>query len=279
MTRLIALLGDPVSHSLSHRIQNAAFQAAGVDGVYLALRCDRQDLAGLLRGIARAGGGGNVTVPHKEAARNVVDEPSEVAVRTGAVNTYWSEGGRVHGDNTDVEGFRTALGEVLGSDGAGKVAGARVLLLGAGGGARAAAAALLDDGVDRVDVLNRTPSRTQGLARDLGARRVQVLDGPKPLRDGGWDLLVNATSLGLSSDDPLPLDPTLLGGVGAVLDLVYAPDETPLVREARARGIPAADGGGMLVGQGAAAFRRWWGMEAPVEVMRGALARARETGG
>ena len=274
MTRLIALLGDPVSHSLSPRIQTAAFQAAGVDGAYLALRCDREDLPELLRGIARAGGGGNVTLPHKEAARKVVDEPSEVAVRTGAVNTFWLEGGRIHGDNTDVEGFRTALGGVLGPD----VAGARVLLLGAGGGARAAAVALLDDGVDRVDVLNRTPSRAHGLVGDLGDRRIRVLEGPESPGGEGWDLLVNATSLGLSTADLLPLDPALLGGVGAVLDLVYTPAETPLVKEARARGIPAADGGGMLVGQGAAAFRRWWGMEAPVEVMRDALARTREAG-
>jgi shikimate dehydrogenase len=276
MTRLIALLGDPVEHSLSPRIQNAAMEALGLDGRYLALCCGGGDLPGLLRGIARAGGAGNVTLPHKEEARATVEEATRDARRTGAVNTFWSDGGRIFGDNTDVEGVRRALLELT----EGKTPGGRVLLLGAGGAARAAVVALLDEGVDRVEILNRTRERAQALAGELGAEgagaRVRVLDDPSDIRDQDWDLVMQATRLGLSEEDRMPLDLEAPRRVGALLDLVYGPRETPLVRRARELGIPAADGGEMLLFQGASSFRRWWGVEAPLEVMRGALAEARE---
>lgn len=276
MTRLIALLGNPVDHSLSPRIQNAAMEALGLDGRYLALRCRGGDLPGLLRGIARAGGAGNVTLPHKEEARATVEEATRDARRTGAVNTFWSDEGRIFGDNTDVEGVRRALLELMGGTGAA----GRVLLLGAGGAARASVVALLDDGVDRVEILNRTRERALGLAKELGVegvgRRVRVLDDSSDIEGEDWDLVIQATRLGLSEEDRMPLDLGAPRRVGALLDLVYGPRETPLVRRARALGIPAADGGEMLLFQGAAAFRRWWGAEAPLEVMRGALAEARE---
>lgn len=106
-TRTLALLGDPVGHSLSPILQNAAFQAAGVDGVYVAVGCAQEDLVGLMRGLARAGGGGNITLPHKEKAASVLDVPSDTVRRTGACNTFWGdERGRLHGDNTDVDGVR-----------------------------------------------------------------------------------------------------------------------------------------------------------------------------
>jgi shikimate dehydrogenase len=276
MTRLIALLGDPVEHSLSPRIQNAAIEALGLDGRYLALRSGGADLPGLLRGIARAGGAGNVTLPHKEEARATVEEATSDARRTGAVNTFWSDEGRIFGDNTDVDGVRRALLELTG----GKAPGGRVLLLGAGGAARAAVVALLDEGVDRVEILNRTRERAEALAGELGAEsaegRVRVLEDPSDVRGQEWDLVIHATRLGLSAGDDMPLDLEAPRRVGALLDLVYGPRETPLVRRARKLGIPAADGGEMLLFQGAAAFRRWWGVEAPLEVMRSALAEARE---
>jgi shikimate dehydrogenase len=276
MTRLIALLGDPVEHSLSPRIQNAAMEALGLDGRYLALRCGGLDLPTLLRGIARAGGAGNVTLPHKEVARATVEEATRDASRTGSVNTFWSDGIRVFGDNTDVEGVRRALLELTG----GKAPGGRVLLLGAGGAARAAVVALLDEEVDRVEILNRTRERAQRLAEELGEEeaggRLRVLDDASDIEGEEWDLVIQATRLGLSEGDRMPLDPEAPRRVGALLDLVYGPQETPLVRRARELGIPAADGGEMLLFQGAAAFRRWWGREAPLEVMRGALAEARE---
>ena len=134
-TRVLTLLGDPVGHSASPEIQNAAFEASGVDGVYVAVRCAKDDLDGFMRGLARAGGGGNVTLPHKEKAASVLDVRSDAVRRTGACNAFWGdEAGKLHGDNTDVDGFCRALKVFL----EGPISGIRVLLLGAGGGARAA---------------------------------------------------------------------------------------------------------------------------------------------
>jgi shikimate dehydrogenase len=269
-TRVLALLGDPVSHSLSPAFQNAAFRALGLDAVYVALRCGADDLPGLLRGIARGGGGGNVTVPHKALAARAVEQPSEAVVRTGACNAYWLEDGAIHGDNTDVAGAAAAVAALLGRE----PAGARVLLLGAGGAASAALCAVVDARPERIVIANRTPERARALVerfRTPGVR-IDVVESVHALAGERFDLAVNSTSLGLKSDDPLPLDPEAARvAIGAALDLVYARGETRWVREMRARGLPAADGKEMLLQQGAAAFRRWWGMEPPLEVMRAAL--------
>jgi shikimate dehydrogenase len=268
-TRLLALLGDPVSHSLSPRFQNAALQSLGLDAVFVALRCGPDQLPGLLRGIARAGGGGNVTVPHKALAAQTVERPSDAVVRTGACNAFWLEDGAIHGDNTDVAGASAAVAALLGRE----PAGARVLLLGAGGAASAVVCALADAGVERIVIANRTPERALALAGRFRAPGVRIgaasLD---ELAGERFDLAINSTSLGLKPADALPLDPDASRvTVGAALDLVYAPGETRWVHAMRARGIPSADGKEMLVRQGAAAFRRWWGMEPPLEVMRAAL--------
>lgn len=273
-TRVLALLGDPVSHSLSPEIQNAAFGEAGVDGVYVALRCGREDLEGFMRGIGRAGGGGNVTLPHKERAAAAVDVPSEAVRRTGACNTFWGTEEGIHGDNTDVEGFSRALGDFLG----GPPRDHRVLLLGAGGAARAVLLALLDDEVGEVSVLNRTTERARAVTRRIGGSRARVVDRPDDLDGARFDLVVHATPLGLAPDDPLPLDLDRFDRIGAVVDLVYGPEGTPLVREARKRSIRATDGGGMLVHQAAVAFERWWERPAPLEVMKEALSEARAGG-
>ena len=173
-TRLLALLGDPVGHSLSPAFQNAAFAAAGVDGVYLALRCGAGELPGLLRGIARAGGGGNVTLPHKEAAAAAVDRRTEAVERTGACNTFWLREGAVWGDNTDVEGFSAAAEALLGAP----PAGARVLLLGAGGAASAALASLTAQGAAQVVVANRSRPRAEALVERFagGPARLTVAE-------------------------------------------------------------------------------------------------------
>lgn len=271
-TRLLAVLGDPVGHSLSPVIHNAAMQEAGLDGVYVALRCSDERLPGLLRGLAEADGGGNVTLPHKQAAARVVDEPTDAVRRTGACNTFWNEDGALHGDNTDVHGFRAALAALL-PDG---VWGRRVLLLGAGGSARAAMPVLLDEGVEQLVLLNRSAERARALAGRAGDPRVRVVEGPGSLADQPFDLLVNATKVGLDPSDPLPIPLEDGALVGAVLDLVYlSQGETSLVSRARSLGIPAADGAEMLLYQGAAAFERWWKREAPLDVMRRALMEAR----
>lgn len=268
-TRVYAVLGDPVHHSLSPPMQNAAFREAGVDGVYVALRCGPEACTGLIRALARAGGGGNVTLPHKSLAASVVDLPSGSVVRTGACNTFWEDGGVIHGDNTDVEGFSRAVETLMGA----RPENASVLLLGAGGAARAVTVALLDGGVRVVTIANRSTPRARVLASVMEDDRVRVLNAVEDALGGSYDLLVNATSLGLRPTDPAPMSLGQMGAVGWVLDLVYAPDGTALVREARSRGIPAADGTEMLVQQGAAAFRRWWGNEPCLEAMRRAVLR------
>ena len=270
-TRVLALLGDPVAHSLSPVFQNAAIRAAGLDAVYVALRCDPGAFPGLHRGIAGAGGAGNVTIPHKAAAAALLDVASPAVARTGACNTFWSEGGRIHGDNTDVEGFTAACRALIGAP-----AGSRVLVLGTGGAARAAVAALIDGRSDAVHVLSRAAERARAMAGALDprGRRVTALAGAGAVRREGYDLVVNATPLGLHDDDALPLDLEAPVRVGAALDLVYrAGGATAWTTAATRLGIPAADGTEMLLRQGAAAFERWFGRPAPVEAMREALGR------
>ena len=271
-TRVFALLGDPVSHSLSPLFQNAALRAAGLDGAYVALRCDSGDVAGLIRGLARAGGGGNVTVPHKEAAARAVERRTEAVEATGACNTFWLRDGEVWGDNTDVEGVTAAASALLGRP----LRGARLLLLGAGGSARAVAYACVREGASKVVVLNRTPERARELIDRVSGDgpAFRLAPSPDEIASDAFDLAINATSLGLRAGDPLPLDPRGPASVGAALDLVYSrTGETPWVRAMRERGIPAADGTEMLIQQGAAAFRRWWEMDPPIEAMRAALRR------
>jgi shikimate dehydrogenase len=253
-TRVLMLLGDPVSHSISPVVQNTACAEAGVDGVYVAVRCAADDLAGLMRGLARAGGG---------AVR-----------RTGACNTFWGgKDGRVHGDNTDVEGFRRTLRSFVD----GSPEGMRVLLLGAGGAARATLMALLEERVDQVVLLNRSPERARAVARRIGGDRARVVSLTEELRGESFDLVVNATRLGLSPDDPSPLDFEILLRAGAAMDLVYGRVATPFVRAAESFGVRATDGAEMLVQQGAASFERWWERPAPVEAMREAY-RQRQDG-
>jgi shikimate dehydrogenase len=264
-TRLYAVLGDPVSHSLSPAFQNAAIRAAGLDAVYLALHCPAADLPGLLRGIAHAGGGGNVTVPHKAAAAAAVDRRTATVERTGACNTFWLQDGEVWGDNTDVEGARRAIEGLAEHAG---ITPRRVLLLGSGGAASAVLAALEALPVEEVGIVGRSPDRVRALRErfpELPARA-----GAEP-EGGDWDLVVNATPLGLREGERPPV-----GGARfrAALDLVYAPGGTPWVRALRAEGRPAADGTEMLLHQGAGAFRRWFGREPDVEVMRAVLRAA-----
>jgi shikimate dehydrogenase len=265
-------LGDPVGHSKSPLVQNAAFAAAGVDGVYVAVRCALDDLQGFMRGLSRAGGGGNITLPHKERAASVVDVASPAVRRTGACNTFWGdEDGRVHGDNTDVDGFRQALKSFV----EGSPAGIRVLLLGAGGAARAALMGLLEEDAGEVVVYNRTVERARAVARRIGGQRARVAPILEDLRSESFDLVVNATRLGLGESDPTPLDFDLLHRVGGAMDLVYGSKPTPFVRAAEAVGIRATDGAEMLVQQAAASFERWWDEPAPVEIMRAAMEKSK----
>lgn len=267
-TRLFVLLGDPVGHSLSPAMQNAALKALALDGVYVSLAVAEAEVPVVMRAVARSGGGGNVTIPYKGRAAAALDTATEAVRATGACNTFWWDpDGGLCGDNTDVAGFRAAAEALLGEGLQRK----RVLLIGAGGAARAVAVACMRAGVAALHVWNRTRARARALVELLAAPEVAwALDD---VADAGraYDLAVNATPLGLAPGDPPPLDLERAPAVGAVLDLVYGREDTPWVRAARRLGLRAADGREMLARQGAAAFRRWWGVAPPEHVMRAAL--------
>lgn len=268
-TRLFAILGNPVAHTSSPVIQNAAMAARGIDAVYAALRCDADMLGGLLSGIARAGGGGNVTVPHKGLAAGILDRASARVRATHACNTYWSQRGRIYGDNTDVVGFSTAIKEVVAD-----VRGTRALLLGAGGAARAVLYALLEDGCAGVTVLARSRKHAPEIMAVAGRRaaRVAYITNEGLLHTEGFDLVINATPLGLRPADRRPLRFSRIGALTAVFDVVYNAGGTRWVNYARSLGIPARDGAEMLVQQAAASFELWFDISAPIDVMRKALA-------
>ena len=263
-TRLLVVIGDPVAHAMSPTMHNAACRALGIDAVYVALRTPAAALDATLEALAAAGGAGNVTLPHKEAVERSLARKTDVCARARACNTFWAEDGTLVGDNTDVPGVRAALRDL-------GVNGGRWLLLGTGGAARAVAVAAADAGAT-LRVRSRHPERAREFvewANGLGSR-AEAAHEPAEV-----DAVINATPLGLTEGDPLPLDPKSLPGVRAALDLVYARGETHWVRAMRARGVAARDGREMLVQQGAAAFTRFFpGTAAPVDVMRAAVERA-----
>ena len=271
-TRVFCLLGDPVEHSLSPLFQNAAMRAAQIDAVYVALRCDAQSVGPLMRALARAGGGGNITVPHKAIAAECLERPAPVVMRTGVCNTFWGEDGRLFGDNTDVAGFRHAAAQLIPS-----LEGCSALIVGSGGAAAAAVCALIAGRAASVTLLNRSPDRARALAArfDEERRTIHVVTSTAELAGGRFDLVINATSVGLRDQDALPLDLSQMDRVGAAFDLVYRREgATPWVRHARKHGIKAVDGTEMLLGQGAAAFDRWFGVRPPLELLRAALREA-----
>lgn len=268
-TRLFCLLGDPVAHSLSPTFQNAALRDADIDAVYVALRCDAQSVAPLIRALCRGGGGGNVTVPHKTIAAECIQHPTAVVMRTGVCNTFWGEDGAIHGDNTDVAGFSHGAAQLLPT-----LEGISALIVGSGGAASAAVYALVTARARSITLLNRSPDRARTLAArlDEGRRTIHVAPSLSALAGAAFDLVVNASPLGLRDDEPLPFDLSSLSDVGAAFDLVYRRDRpTPWVRHARKLGISAADGTEMLLGQGAAAFHCWFGSRPSLELLRAAI--------
>jgi shikimate dehydrogenase len=257
-TRVFAILGDPVAHSLSPVMHNAAFRTLGLPAVYVPLLCPAEEVPGLIRAIGRAGGGGNVTVPHKAIAARAVDVSRDLVERVDACNTFWSDNGGTVGDNTDVHGVLEALRELESPD-------APWLIAGTGGGARAAVIAAQERGVG-VAVTSRDPGRRRRFEEWVSSRGVSLAS---PLECG---VLINSTPLGLKDGDPLPIQPGIAPKAEVAFDMVYAAGETAWVRAMRPRVRRAGDGRAMLVAQGAAAFERWFpDKRAPVEVMRAAV--------
>ncbi len=276
MTRLFAVIGHPVAHSLSPAMHTAAFRALGLDAVYAAIDTPPRALSPILRALVLAGVEGlNVTVPLKEAVLPLLDRVDPAARAIGAVNTIVIRHRRMTGYNTDGEGFLRALRELGWRPGP-----VRAVILGAGGAARAVAWALAGARGSRLTIANRDAARARQLAAWLARHRRGVRAAGVGLRDislNGADLLVNATTVGMRAGDPSLVPAAALRRGMLVYDLVYHRD-TALLRAARQRGCVAAGGCSMLLYQGAASLERWLRRPAPVAAMRRALAHACDRG-
>ncbi len=264
-TELYGIIGHPVRHSMSPAMHNAAFRYCGMNAVYLAF--DVVDLKGAMGGVRALGVKGlSVTIPHKQAVIPLLDETDRVARRIGAVNTVVNQEGTLLGYNTDWVGAVKALEEVT------PLEGKKVVVLGAGGAARAVCMGLEEAGA-KVHIANRTVRRAADLAALSGASW-SGLDG---LGEVHGDVLVNTTSVGMSpNEDEIPVDPRFLDRYPVVMDLVYSPLETRLLRMARANGAVVINGLRMLLLQALAQFELWTGRAAPVEVMERALGMQEE---
>ncbi len=266
-TRLAAVIGSPVRHSLSPAIHNAGFAAAGLDWAFVALEVAPGDCARALDGMRALGLGGlSVTTPHKDDVAALVDERSVDAEVLGAVNCVVpAPGGALRGENTDGPGFVAAL-RAAGVE----PAGLRCCVLGAGGAARSIVLALGRAGAADIAVVNRTGPRAAVAAALAGGagRAVDAGDVAGAVADA--DLVVNATTIGMGDGGGMPLDPGLFRPRQVVVEVVVHPVVTPLLAAARVRGCSTIDGVGMLVHQAAIAFEAWTGVAAPVAAMAAA---------
>ncbi len=258
-SRLAGISGWPVAHSRSPRLHGFWLRRHGIDGAYMPLAIRPEEYAVAIRGLVAAGFQGcNVTQPHKLAAFDICDTVEDSARRAGAVNTLTFHDGKISGRNTDGFGFIAHLR----ASGVEPKAGP-ALILGAGGSARAIVAVLQDEGV-HVTIANRTRERAEALARDLpGLRVIDWAQRTAALADHA--LLINTTSLGMAGHGALEIDLDRAGAGLAVADIVYVPLETPLLAAARARGMRAVDGLGMLLHQAVPGFATWFGVTPVVD--------------
>ena len=261
------MIGDPVGHSRSPAIHNAAFEALGLDWVYVALPTPEGRAPAAIEGMRATGIRGlSVTMPHKAAVIPALDDLTPTASRLGSVNCVRRDGDRLVGDSTDGAGFLAGLRHDFGLD----PAGARCVVLGAGGAARAVVLALADAGAASIGVVNRTAARAEAAASLAGARGAVV--SPDAVAEA--DLVVNATSIGMADTGggpaDVPIDPALLGAGQVVAELIYHPARTTLMEAAEAAGCRTSNGLSMLVHQAAIAFESWTGLAAPVEAMTAA---------
>ncbi|RWG03692.1 shikimate dehydrogenase [Mesorhizobium sp.] len=248
--------GHPIAHSRSPKIHRYWLEEYGIDGSYQAIDVRPEDFAAFLKSLDENGyRGGNVTIPHKEAAFALVERRDEAAEAIGAVNTLWLEDGVLWGGNTDALGFAGNLDKHA----PGWAANGPAVVLGAGGASRAVIHALKDRGLNDIRIVNRTLARAEELADRFGAGVSAHGAGAvgELLSDAG--LLVNTTALGMHGNETLAADPAGLPGHAIVTDIVYVPLETPLLAAARARGLKTVDGLGMLLHQAVPGFERWFG--------------------
>ena len=269
--KVYGVIGNPIEHSLSPVMHNAAFEALGLDAIYLAFRVAEHDLGDAIRGAKSLGIAGlNVTIPLKEKALAFV-EADDIASRIGAINTIDFTSGTPTGYNTDGIGALTVLKERVG-----EIRGKEVLILGAGGAARAIAFYLDAEGA-RLTIANRTEDRAAMLASSLhNADFISLSEEELKRHIKDADILINTTSVGMyPRADATLVNAGMMHSRLVVFDIVYNPAETKLLREAKKAGVQTIiEGVKMLVYQGAASFRIWTGMEPPVEVMEAAVRKA-----
>ena len=276
-TKIVGIIGDPVKHSHSPQIHNAAFAASGMDYVYVPFHVRSDDLHAAIEGFKAINVVGiNVTIPHKQSVLPLLDEISREATLIGAVNTLIIREGKISGDNTDAPGFLQAMQEA----GCDAPQGGSAVVIGAGGSARAIVVALALAGLRSIVLTNRTVSRAVTLATDLSEKTgVSIcgmgLDDPR-LSDAvaTSQLIVNTASASMDVSHPLLIRPEWLAPQSIVYDIVYTPPETRLLQAAAERGCHTIGGLGMLVHQGAIAFEEWTHLHPPVETMRQALRQA-----
>ncbi len=270
-TTVYGIIGYPVKHSLSPLMQTAAFQEAGIDAVYVPFEVKPEHLKTALDGIRALNVMGvNVTIPHKERVVEFIDFLDEDAEFLGAVNTIKNVEGKLHGYNTDAVGFYRSLVE----EGI-ALKGKTAVMFGAGGAAKAVGYALLKGGVKFLHIFNRNFSRAKELG-DLLSRLGNVL--VYPLKESAVetvlptaDVIVNTTSVGMKSSDPHLFDYSKIPEGKTVVDIIYTPPETELLKAAKKKGCKVVNGLGMLLYQGVAAFEIWTGRKAPAELMKKVL--------
>jgi shikimate dehydrogenase len=274
---LVGAFGDPIAENPTGVMQEAAFQALGLQWRYLLIEVHKGDLEAAIKGIRAMNFRGiNLTIPHKVEVLKYLDQVSEDARLMGAVNTVRREGDRLIGENTDGKGFLRSLRHDAGVDPADK----RIVVLGAGGAARAVTVELALAGAAHITVVNRTAERGQTLVALLNEKTPASADFVPWERTyalpSDTDVLVNATSIGLFPhvDEKPDIAYDSITDAMIVCDVIPNPPYTPLLKEAEARGARTLDGLGMLVYQGDIAFKMWTGLDAPLAVMRLALAQA-----
>ena len=270
-TAVYGIIGYPVKHSLSPLMQTAAFKELSLDAVYVPFEVKPENLKEAVLGLkALSVKGFNITVPHKERVIEHLDFLSEDAEFLGAVNTVKEEEGKLIGYNTDGEGFIRSLKE----EGV-EVEGKKVLMFGAGGAAKAVGYALLKAGAKFLNVVNRNFQRAKALGELLGKRGNVLI---YPLKENTVevllkeaDVIVNTTSVGMKEGDPYLFDYSKIPKGITVVDIIYNPPETPLLKAAKEKGCKVINGLGMLVHQGAVAFEIWTGKRAPISKMKKVL--------
>ena len=270
-TKLVGLLGNPLGHSFSPAMQNNAFEIRGLNYFYLPIEVTPNDLADVVRGISKMNFAGyNVTIPHKIRIMALLDHVDELAKNIGAVNVVTQKNGISTGYNTDGEGFIRSLEAETGIS----VPGRRFFIIGCGGAARAIAITLAFRGAERIFICNRTEQKARNLVAAINAgvrpcgEAVRVDSSEIQAGIGQAEVLINTTSIGMHPDeDRLPIAAELIPEGLIVSDIVYNPVKTKLLQVAEKRGCKIVNGLGMLVYQGAEAFKLWTGKEPPVEAM------------